>query len=149
MKLNKIPSTRNRLKRRKRLGCGRACGHGETSTRGNKGGNARSGYSTPHNFSGIPWYRKFPKRGFNRANFKKIYYVLNLGRLQTVLPADFSAVVDRKALLQFGLIKEKLLPIKILGEGEWKHSLSIQVDEVSKGAKAKIEAAGGKVVGVQ
>lgn len=146
MKLNQIPSTPNRLKKSKRLGCGRACGHGETSTRGNKGGNARSGYSTPHNFSGIPWYRKFPKRGFNNANFKQSYQVVNLGRLETVLPVDFSAVVDKQALLQFGLVTEDLLPVKILGEGEWKRSLSVQVDKVSKGAKAKIEAAGGKVI---
>jgi len=146
MRLDKLPFTPNRLKKSKRLGCGRACGHGETSTRGNKGGNARSGYSTPHNFSGIPWYRKFPKRGFNNSNFKKLYHVVNLGLLDSVLPADFSAIVDRKVLLDLKLIDEDHLPIKVLGNGEWKRSLSFRVDKVSEGAKTKIEAVGGKVL---
>ena len=146
MRLNQLPSMPNRLKKSKRLGCGRACGHGETSTRGNKGGNARSVYSTPHNFSGIPWYRKFPKRGFNNSNFKKLYHVVNLGLLDSVLPSDFSAVIDRKALAGLKLIAEDALPIKLLGNGEWRRPLSFKVDKVSEGAKAKIEAVGGKVL---
>ena len=146
MQLDKLPFTPNRSKGRKRLGCGRACGHGETSTRGNKGGNARSGYSTPHNFSGIPWYRKFPKRGFNNSNFRKEYHVVNLGLLETVLPADFSSVVDRKTLSELKLIKDDALPVKILGNGEWKRPLSFRVDKVSEGAKVKIEAVGGKIL---
>ena len=122
MRLDKLPFTPNRLKKSKRLGCGRACGHGETSTRGNKGGNARSG------------------------NFKKLYHVVNLGLLDSVLPADFSAIVDRKVLSDLKLIDEDHLPIKVLGNGEWKRSLSFRVDKVSEGAKAKIEAVGGKVL---
>ena len=146
MKLDKLPFTSNRLRKSKRLGCGRACGHGETSTRGNKGGNARSGYSTPHNFSGIPWYRKFPKRGFNNSNFKKLYYIVNLGLLDSVLPADFSAAIDRKVLLDLKLIGREGLPVKLLGNGEWKRPLSFRVDRVSKGAKVKIGAVGGEVL---
>lgn len=146
MKLDKLPFTPNRSKKTKRLGCGRACGHGETSTRGNKGGNARSGYSTPHNFSGIPWYRKFPKRGFNNSNFRKVYHVINLKLLDSVLPADFSAIIDRKALSDLKLVKNDKLPVKLLGNGEWKRSLSFRVDKVSEGAKAKIEAVGGKIL---
>jgi len=149
MKLNQLPSTLNRLSKCKRLGRGRASGHGETSTRGNKGGNARSGYSTPHNFSGIPWYRKFPKRGFNHIVFKKCYNVINLDRINALLPTDFSDSIDRAALSKLGLIKYLDAPVKFLGNGEWARKVTFQLtssDKMSAGAKSKIEAAGGKVV---
>ena len=146
MKLDNLPSTKNRLSKSKRLGCGKGSGHGKTSSRGNKGGNARSGYSTPKNFSGIPWYRKFPKRGFNNSNFKVYYNTINLDTLDTVLPADFAEVVDENVLLEFGLIKDVTLPVKLLGNGEWKRPLSFKIEKITAGAKAKIEAAGGKIV---
>jgi large subunit ribosomal protein L15 len=145
MKLDNLPLTKNRLQKSKRLGCGKGSGHGKTSSRGNKGGNARSGYSTPKNFSGIPWYRKFPKRGFNN-NFKQYFNIVNLGVLETLLPADFSAVIDENVLLELGLIKNIALPVKVLGNGEWKRSLSFAVKNITSGAKAKIEAAGGKII---
>ena len=146
MKLNELPKTANRLQKVKRLGCGNGSGHGKTASRGNKGGNARSGYSTPRNFSGIPLYRRFPKRGFNNANFRAHYNVIALEVLEKKLPADFSAVVNREALSNLGLLDDPFLPIKLLGNGEWTRSVSVQVDKVSAGAKAKIEAAGGKVM---
>ncbi len=149
MKLDSLPATLNRLQKSKRLGCGKGSGHGKTSSRGNKGGNARSGYSTPKSFSGIPWYRKFPKRGFNNSKFKQYFNTISLGLLDSVLPADFSEVVDCNALLQFGLVRDVTLPVKILGNGEWKRSLSFDVEKVTAGAKAKIEAAGGKIVEIK
>ena len=146
MKLDNLPSTKNRLLKSKRLGCGKGSGHGKTSSRGNKGGNARSGYSTPKSFSGIPWYRKFPKRGFNNSKFKTCYNIINLGVLDKVLPEDFSSVVDNNTLVEFGLIKNVALPIKLLGNGDWKRSLSFSIAKITEGAKAKIEAAGGKIL---
>ena len=146
MKLDNLPSTKNRLQKSKRLGCGKGSGHGKTSSRGNKGGNARSGYSTPKNFSGIPWYRKFPKRGFNNSNFKQYFNTVNLGVLEMALPADFSAVVDENVLLELGFVKDVTLPTKILGNGEWKRNLTFSIKHITSGAKAKIEAAGGKII---
>lgn len=146
MKLDSLPFTGNRLHKGKRLGCGKGSGHGKTSSRGNKGGNARSGYSTPNNFSGIPWYRKLPKRGFNNINFKLFYNTINLGRLDMVLPADFSEVIDKKVLNQFGLLKDENKPVKLLGQGKWNRPLSFDLDKVTVGAKQKVEAAGGKIV---
>ena len=146
MRLDSLPSTKNRLQKSKRLGCGKGSGHGKTSSRGNKGGNARSGYSTPKSFSGIPWYRKFPKRGFNNSNFKQHYNVVKLSDLETVLPADFASVIDENVLLEFGFIEDVHLPVKLLGNGEWKRPLSFALKNVTSGAKAKIEAAGGKIV---
>jgi len=149
MKLDNLPSTKNRLLKSKRLGCGKGSGHGKTSSRGNKGGNARSGYSTPRNFSGIPWYRKFPKRGFNNSNFKICYNIVSLETLDKVLPSNFSAIIDGKVLLDFGLIKDTKLPIKLLGNGKWNRPLSFSIQKITTGAKAKIEAVGGKILEVQ
>lgn len=146
MKLNELPTTRNRLKRVKRLGCGRGSGHGDTASRGNKGGNARSGYSTPTSFSGIPWYRKFPKRGFNNRRFRQCFNVVPLELLAAKLPEDFSEVVTKEALLSLHLVQDASLPVKLLGNGEWNRSLSFQLDKITAGARAKIEAAGGKIV---
>ena len=146
MKLDSLPSTKNRLLKSKRLGCGKGSGHGKTSSRGNKGGNARSGYSTPRNFSGIPWYRKFPKRGFNNSKFKLFYNIINLETLNKVLPSDFSGMIDGNVLLDLGLIKNTSLPVKLLGNGEWNRPLSFSLQKVTTGAKAKIEAAGGKIL---
>ena len=146
MKLDNLPFTENRLHKSKRLGCGKGSGHGKTCSRGNKGGNARSGYSTPKNFSGIPWYRKLPKRGFNNVNFKLFYNTINLGRLYVVLPEDFAEVVDKDVLKRFGLLKDENKPVKLLGEGEWKRPLSFNIDKITSGAKEKIEAVGGKII---
>ena len=146
MKLHELPKTANRAKKVKRLGCGNGSGHGKTASRGNKGGNARSGYSTPRNFSGIPLYRRFPKRGFNNANFRAHYNLVFLTDLEKKLPADFSAIVNREVLLNLNVLDDPFLPIKLLGNGEWTRSVSFQLDKVTAGAKAKIEAAGGKVI---
>ncbi len=145
MKLENLPSTKNRLRKTKRLGCGKGSGHGKTSSRGNKGGNARSGYSTPKSFSGIPWYRKFPKRGFNNSKFKVCYNVITLEALDKALPSDFSGIVDKNVLLELGLIENVALSTKLLGNGKWNRSLSFSIEKITSGAKAKIEAAGGKI----
>ena len=63
-----------------------------------------------------------------------------------VLTTAISKSYTRKVLSDLKLIDEDHLPIKVLGNGEWKRSLSFRVDKVSEGAKAKIEAVGGKVL---
>ena len=62
------------------------------------------------------------------------------------MPEDFSSVVDNNTLVEFGLIKNVALPIKLLGNGDWKRSLSFSIAKITEGAKAKIEAAGGKIL---
>jgi len=88
--------------------------------------------------------RRLPKRGF-RNPFRKEMVTVNLVQLN-----DFpeNSVIDAEALLQKGLIKKRGDGIKLLGKGEIQHALSIKVDAFSKGAKAKIEAAGGTIVEV-
>lgn len=93
----------------------------------------------------MPLSRRLPKRGF-RNLFKKEVIAVNIESLNRF---DENAVVDAELLLKSGLIKRTGDAIKILGNGDIKVSLTIKVDMISKGARAKIEAAGGSVVEVE
>lgn len=143
MKLNTLPSIRGAKRPRKRFGCGVACGHGGTCTRGNKGGKARSGYSPAPVCSGIPYYRKLPIRGFNNARFRDTFSVVNLDSIAALQGVD---VVDRNILEQAGLIRSADAKIKILGVGTITRPMSVRADKFSESAKSKILAAGGQVI---
>jgi large subunit ribosomal protein L15 len=134
-------------KKRKRVGRGSGSGHGGTSCKGAKGQNARSGGGTRPGFEGgqMPLSRRLPKRGF-RNLFKKEVIVVNIEFLNRFAE---NSVVDAELLLKSGLIKKTGDAIKILGKGEIKVPLTVKVDMISKGAKEKIEAAGGSVVEVE
>jgi large subunit ribosomal protein L15 len=125
------------------LGRGHGTGHGKTSGRGHKGYKARSGSGIRPGFEGgqMPLQRRLPKRGFTNI-FKKEYAVLNVKDLEKL---DDGTTVDRKLLVDAGLIKKKYTLVKILGDGEISKSLTLAVDKVSEGARKKIEAAGGKI----
>ena len=133
-------------KKRKRVGRGDGSGHGGTSCKGSKGQNARSGGGTRPGFEGgqMPMARRLPKRGF-RNPFRKEMITVNLVQLNA-FPEN--SIIDAEALIQQGLIKKRGDGIKLLGKGEIQHALSIKLDALSKGAKAKIEAAGGSIVEV-
>lgn len=145
MKLHNLPKSTGRKGRTKRLGCGRGSGHGKTSGRGHKGGNARSGYSMPSNYSGIPMYRRFPSRGFNNANFKKVFEIVNLCDLALKYPDGFEGVIDNKCLFDSGLIRKVDSSVKLLGAGEISCKYNICVSKISASAKSKIESLGGSV----
>lgn len=134
-------------KKRKRVGRGSGSGHGGTSCKGAKGQNARSGGGTRPGFEGgqMPLSRRLPKRGF-RNLFKKEVIAVNIEFLNRFAE---NSVVDAELLLKSGLIKKTGDAIKILGKGEIKVPLTVKVDMISKGAKEKIEAAGGSVVEVE
>jgi len=132
--------------RKKRIvGRGQGSGLGTTAGRGNKGQQSRSGGKTYPGFEGgqMPLYRRLPRRGFSNAVFKKEWQIVNLCDLE----GRFSAgdVVDTASLLLKGLIRKPEVPVKVLGNGTISVALNVSVDAVSTGAKAKIEAAGGKV----
>ena len=135
------PGSRHRVKR---LGCGESSGHGKTSGKGHKGQKARSGGSIRLGFEGgqMPLIRRLPKRGFNNAAFHKNYAVVNLTDLN-----EFKAgsVVNEESLREAKLVRGNGAGIKILGDGELKHALKIEVDKVSAGAREKIEKAGGTI----
>ena len=85
--------------------------------------------------------RRLPKRGFNNI-FRKEYAIVQVSDLDTF---DSGSRIDREALAGAGLIDKRATQVKILANGELSKSLTVAVDKVSQGAKAKIEAAGGTV----
>jgi large subunit ribosomal protein L15 len=135
------PGSRHRVKR---LGCGESSGHGKTSGKGHKGQKARSGGSIRLGFEGgqMPLIRRLPKRGFNNAAFHKNYAIVNLADLN-----EFKAgtVVSEQLLRESKLVRGHFVGIKILGGGELKHGLTVEVDKVSAAAREKIEKAGGTI----
>jgi large subunit ribosomal protein L15 len=135
------PGSRHRVKR---LGCGESSGHGKTSGKGTKGQKARSGGSIRLGFEGgqMPLIRRLPKRGFNNAAFHKRYAVVNLSDLNVF---KAGTVVDEQLLRESNLVRGHFDGIKILGDGELKHDLKVQVDKISTTAREKIEKAGGTV----
>jgi large subunit ribosomal protein L15 len=135
------PGSRHRVKR---LGCGESSGHGKTSGKGSKGQKARSGGSIRLGFEGgqMPLIRRLPKRGFNNAAFHKRYAVVNVSDLNSF---KAGTVVNEQRLRESNLVRGHFAGVKILGEGELKHDLKVQVDKISTTAREKIEKAGGTV----
>ncbi len=143
MKLNELSPAPGSRKAPRRLGRGVGSGRGKTAGRGTKGYNSRSGGGVRPGYEGgqMPLHRRLPKRGFANI-FGKNIAVINIRDLARF---DKGTVVDEVALVEAGLVKGKRDGIKLLGQGEIKHSLDVKVDLISKSAREKIEAAGGKV----
>jgi large subunit ribosomal protein L15 len=143
MKLNELSPAKGSRTARKRLGRGVGSGTGKTAGRGSKGHKSRSGGGVRPGFEGgqMPIHRRLPKRGFTNI-FKKRFVELNIRDLACF---ESGSLVDEPAMIRSGLVKGKRDGIKLLGQGEIKYPLSIQVNRVSKTAREKIEAAGGKV----
>ncbi len=119
---------------------------GRTSGRGHDGQNSRSGGGTRPGFEGgqMPLYRRIAHRGFSNYPFKEAYTVLNVSTLEEIFKDG--DVVNEESLRAAGLLKGKKSLVKILGNGEIKKKLDIQVSKISSSAKVKIEKAGGKVL---
>lgn len=143
LKLNNLAPAEGSRRQKKRVGRGPGSGRGKTATRGTKGARARSGYTNKPGFEGgqMPLQRRLPKRGFTNI-FKKQYVIISLDALNGFAKG---AVVDRSALLEAGLISDKDALIKVLANGEISTAITLDVDKVSSGARAKIEAAGGTI----
>ena len=89
----------------------------------------------------MPLQRRLPKRGFTNI-FKKKIEVINIRDLAQF---EKGSVVDPAALILAGLGKGRKDGIKLLGKGEIQHPLGVKVNQISKSAREKIEAAGGNV----
>jgi len=143
VRINEIGPVPGQKHRRKRIGRGYGSGHGAQSTKGHKGQKARSGPGLHPKFEGgqNPLVKRMPsKRGFTNI-FRKEYATVNLRRLGAFAAG---AEVTPEALYQMGLAKPRGAPVKILGDGELAHALTVRAHRFSAAAKAKIEAAGGK-----
>jgi large subunit ribosomal protein L15 len=127
---------------RKRLGRGPGSGLGKTSGKGHKGHKARTGGSTNPGFEGgqTPLYRRLPKRGFTNP-FKVTYLAVNVGALAELAGDEITG----ESLKAAGVLKKASDPVKVLGHGEISRALVVRGLPVSASARAKIEAAGGRV----
>lgn len=143
MKINELSPAEGSRKMRKRVGRGVGSGHGKTCCRGHKGQNSRSGGGTRPGFEGgqMPLHRRLPKRGFTNI-FSKEYSIINIEDLNRF---ESNSRVDPEAFIRAGLVKKQVEEIKLLGSGEISQPIIVQVHKVSRTAKEKIEAAGGKV----
>ena len=145
MRLDELRPAPGSRKRRKRGGRGPGSGHGKTATKGHKGQKARSGGGKGGGFEGgqMPLYRRLPKRGFVPHGGKTEYAVVNLKALGSFAAGS---VVDPDGLVTAGLVKKGASArVKILGEGDVAHALTVKAHAVSGSARAKIEAKGGRV----
>ncbi len=145
MKLDDILSAAGKYKARTRVGRGTASGQGKTSGRGSKGYHSRPGSNRDLGFEGgqNPMLKRIPKRGFNNANFRVEYEVVNLACLQAKF--DDGARVDAAALAKARLITSPAARVKILGTGELTKKLAVAAKKFSKSAAEKIAQAGGSV----
>jgi len=142
MKLDEILSSGGRKKPRRRVGRGGGSGLGKTCGRGHKGAGQRAGRRSSFGYEGgqTPALARMPKRGFNNANFRTAYQVVNVSQLAAFDEGDR---VDPEALLGKRLIRAGGGPVKILGEGELSKKLTVVAHAFSSSAAEKIRAAGG------
>ena len=124
-----------------RRGRGHGSGNGKTAGKGHKGQKARSG-APRIGFEGgqMPLYRRLPKRGFTNRNTLDIE-AINVSALER-FDNDTEVTID--TLIETGIIKSVKDGVKILGNGELTKKLTVKANAFSEGAKAKIEAVGGK-----
>ena len=145
MQLHDLKPNAGSTHKRKRVGRGNSSGQGTYAGRGQNGQGSRSGGTKGAGFEGgqTPLARRLPKLpGFRNIN-RVEYLPVNVSRLEEKFEAG--DVVDGASLKAKGIIKHEDALVKVLGDGDITKALTVKVDKVSASAKAKIEAAGGKV----
>ena len=140
-------TTRVKIKKM-RVGRGIGSGKGKTSGRGMKGQKSRSGVAIK-SFEGgqMPLFRRLPKRGFNPIKKEKIA-IINLGKIQSLLDAkriNSDTKIDLDLLKKANIISKSYQKIKILGSGEIKDKIDVNVDFFSKSAEEKLKKIGGSI----
>jgi len=145
LRLHTLKPAPGATKRRKRIGRGEASGKGKTSGKGHKGQTARAGGTIRIGFEGgqMPMYRQLPKRGFNNAQFKTVFGIVNLDTLEKEF--EDGATVNEAALRSSGVLKGRFDGVKVLARGEITKKLTLEVDSISSSAREKVEKAGGSV----
>jgi large subunit ribosomal protein L15 len=144
MKLHELQPNEGKKKNRKRVGRGISAGQGKTAGRGTKGQGARAGGGTRlyHQGGNLPFYRRLPfKRGFTPPH-RVDYNEVNVDQLVTFGP---NQDVTPDTLAEARLLRDTRKPVVILGRGDLNVALKVRAHRVTRGARAKIEAAGGSV----
>ena len=147
MKLNTIVDKAS-IKKSKRVGRGIGSGTGKTSGAGHKGQKSRSGVAIK-GFEGgqMPLHRRLPKRGFKNP-FRKEYSVINLGDIDKAIDnkkLDSKKIITNEDFFIAGLIRNKNVLVKILGNGKTNHPLNLKVDKASKSAIKLVSDKKGKI----
>lgn len=143
MQLNTIKPAEGAKRPRRRVGRGIGSGLGKTAGRGHKGQKSRSGGFHKVGFEGgqMPMYRRLPKRGFISL-IRRFFGQVTLADLERIGLSE----VDLVAFKQHGLAGEQTNAVKVIKTGEIKRAVTLKGLTASAGAKAAIEAAGGKVL---
>ncbi len=141
MYLNSIKPAEGSKKNAKRVGRGIGSGTGKTCGRGHKGQKSRTGGSIMVGFEGgqMPLQKRLPKTGFS----SRIGIVTDQVRLHEL--NRFDDVVDLDALKKANLITKNIKRVKVFASGELTKAVTLKGITVTKGARAAIEAAGGKI----
>ena len=142
MRLNTLKPAPGARRARLRVGRGASAGQGKTCGRGTKGQRARKGGYHKVGFEGgqMPLQRRMPKVGF-RSDIKRSRAEVRLHELAKV----DAAVVDLEALLKAGVVPPGTERAKVVLSGEIKKAVTLKGVAATKGARAAIEAAGGKI----
>jgi large subunit ribosomal protein L15 len=142
MRLNTLKPAPGAKRARLRVGRGASAGQGKTCGRGTKGQRARKGGYHKVGFEGgqMPLQRRMPKVGF-RSDLKRTRAEVRLGELAKV----DAAVVDLEALRKAGVVPPGTERAKVVLSGEISKAVTLKGVAVTKGARAAIEAAGGKI----
>ena len=145
MNLSSLKPAKCSVKTNKRLGRGTGSGAGGTASRGHKGAQSRSGYSSKRGFEGgqMPLQRRLPKFGFTNL-FRVEYHGINLDTIQALVDSKKITSIDKDILVASGLASRHDR-IKILGRGELKAKIEVKAHAFSATAKAAIEAQGGTI----
>jgi large subunit ribosomal protein L15 len=146
MKLNDLRPNEGAKKEKKRVGRGHSAGQGKTAGRGTKGQGARagSGGNLYRQGGNLPFYRRLPfmrGEGFTPPN-RVVYNEVNVNQLARF---EADSEVTPEVLAAANLLSKSSNPVAVLGNGEITVPLKVRVHRVTKGARAKIEAAGGSV----
>jgi large subunit ribosomal protein L15 len=146
--LSNLKYAKGSRKNRKRIGRGEGSGHGGQATKGMNGQLSRSGAKHKAWFEGgqMPLQRRVPKFGFTNI-FKVEFQLVNIYSLQKLAENKIikDQLLNASELKKLGLISSTNKPVKLLGKGDLKAKINIQVNAFSKSAQQKVEAAGGKV----
>ena len=147
MKLNTIVDKAS-IKKPKRVGRGIGSGTGKTSGAGHKGQKSRSGVAIK-GFEGgqMPLHRRLPKRGF-KNRFRTEYSVINVGDIDKAVSdkkIDAKKIITNEDFFNAGLIRNKNVLVKILGNGKTNHALTLKVDKASQSAIKLISDKKGKI----
>ena len=135
MRIEDLRPAPGSTKKRKRVGRGPGSGHGKTSGKGHKGQKARAGGGVRPGFEGgqMPLFRRLPKRGFLPYGGKTEFAIVNIRDLSARFAAG--SVVDPESLVTSGLIRKSGRgAVKVLGDGDVAHALTVRVHKVSEAA---------------